>query len=161
MLTQACQLIPVNRRAGKRMANVFKIMKIVWDRNPFAHVDEDMKEALMVLFAMCIAKSKWCRLAMCELFSKIESQTNSEEWNTCLEELEQEARRNRIKLDPKVFEILSNVEWTDHFEDNLRLLRSFSFVGEYWESDATNEMDPGRQSESRSTPNDTDSAVNE
>ena len=38
---------------------------------------------------------------------------------------------------------------------------SFSFVGEYWVSAATNEIDHERQSESQSTRNDTDSAVKE
>jgi len=156
MLEDACVLSCVGPRAGKRLVNVFKLMKIIWyrrdqDQTPVVDTPFElrMKDACVLILALCASNSKRVRLGMCEVLAKVE-QTQSMPVGCdnlkvfierTLEEGGAQATNNLLTMihDEKCSRILEKVVWGEDEEKwnltrkDLRLSRSFSFVGEYSE----------------------------
>jgi len=154
-LDNACVFSGVGPRSVKRIVNVFKLIKIIWlrrDQTP----DEDtphevsMKDACVLILALCASNSRSVRREMCKVLAKIETATSrpvdcgnlkSFIRNT-LGEIESEQVDDSpltVIYDEKCSGIFEKVEWKDDEEwklvkKDLRLVRSFSFVGEYNES---------------------------
>ncbi len=152
-LKSACVFAGVSPRSGKRLVNVFKLMKIIWYRRD-QMLDEEtpyeasMREASVWILALCASNSKGVRLRMCEVLGKVDqAQIMPAGCNNNLkdfvkkalgERVEGQAKDNLLTMidDDKCSKILKEVVWNDEKEWNttkkdLRLLRSFSFVGEY------------------------------
>jgi len=152
MLEDACVLSCVGPRAGKRLVNVFKLMKIIWhrrdqDQTPVVDTPFElrMKEACVLILALCA--SKRVRQGMCKVLAKVE-QTRSmpvgcDNLKVFIERTLEEggagqATNNLLTMihDEKCSRILEKVVWGEDEEKwnltrkDLRLSRSFSFVGE-------------------------------
>eukprot|EP00985_Skeletonema_marinoi_P007783 scaffold3467_cov167-Skeletonema_marinoi.AAC.4 len=154
MLQDACVLSGVGPRAGKRLVNVFKLMKIIWyrrDQTPDVDTPFElrMKEACVLILALCASNSKRVRLGMCEVLAKVEqtrSMPGCDNLKVFIEQTLEEggagqATNNLLTMihDEKCSRILEKVVWGEDEEKwnltrkDLRLSRSFSFVGEYSE----------------------------
>ncbi len=151
-LENACVFSGVSPRSGRRLVNVFKLMKIIWyhrDETPDEDTqhEESMKEACLLILALCASNSKSVRQEMCKVLAKIEKTTsmpadcgNLRDFIKALGKLGSE----QVDDSPLVTMydenycdgIFEKVKWKNDKEWNLvkkdlRLLRSFSFVGEY------------------------------
>ncbi|KAK1745512.1 hypothetical protein QTG54_003436 [Skeletonema marinoi] len=154
MLQDACVLSGVGPRAGKRLVNVFKLMKIIWyrrDQTPDVDTPFElrMKEACVLILALYASSSKSLRLGMCKVLAKVEqtrSMPGCDNLKVFIEQTLKErgtgqAKNNLLTMihDGKCSRILEKVVWGEDEEKwnltrkDLRLLRSFSFVGEYSE----------------------------
>eukprot|EP00984_Skeletonema_dohrnii_P031895 scaffold25004_cov144-Skeletonema_dohrnii-CCMP3373.AAC.4 len=156
MLEDACLLSGVGPRSARRLVNVFKLMKVIWyrrDQDQTPDVDTPfelrMKKACVLILALCASKSKSLRLGMCKVLAKVE-QTRSmpvgcDNLKDFIETLGNwgtgQAKNNLLTMihDEKCSRILEKVVWGEDEKKwnltrkDLRLLRSFSFVGEYSE----------------------------
>jgi hypothetical protein len=154
MLEDACMLSGVSPRSTRRLVNVFKLMKIIWyhrDQTPDVETPDElrMKEACILILAMCASSSKRVRQGMCKVLAKVE-QTRSmpvgcSNLKVFIKQTLEERGTGQVKDnlftmidDEKCSMILEKVVWEDEEKWNLtrkdlRLLRSFSFVGEYSE----------------------------
>eukprot|EP00984_Skeletonema_dohrnii_P009097 scaffold3440_cov204-Skeletonema_dohrnii-CCMP3373.AAC.1 len=157
MLEDACVLSRVSPRAGKRLVNVFKLMKIIWyrrDQDQTPDVDTPfelrMKEACVLILALCASNSKRVRLEMCKVLTKVEQTRSMPGCDNLKDFIEQTLTERRTEHqvkdnlltmihDEKCSMILEKAVWGEDEEKwnltrkDLRLLRSFSFVGEYSE----------------------------
>ena len=150
MMETVCNIVDVNPRAAKRMTNVYKLIKIIWD-NERKHVTEERKLALLLLLAMCVSKCKPLRLAMCQVFSDIEAKKGCIGKEETLRNIVEAIFIKRgVTIDKRGMHILDHVSWTseswDHVKEDLRLVRSFSFVGEYLGVTQESELSEGTSS---------------
>jgi len=129
----------VSPRSSKRLANVLKLMKIIWyrrDQTPEASI----KEACILILAVCASNSKSLCRRMCKVLAKIEQTTSMPtECDNLKDFIEQALSGTKINSEICIG-IFEKVKWKDNEEwtlvkNDLRLLRSFSFVGEYNESE--------------------------
>ena len=120
-------------------------MKIIWyhrDQTP----DEDtphevsMNEACLLILALCASNSRSVGKEMCKVLAKIE-QTSSlpTDCDNLKDFIEQALSETKINSEICIG-IFEKVKWKDDEEwtlvkNDLRLLRSFSFIGEYNESE--------------------------
>jgi len=154
-LKDACVFSGVSPRSGRRLVNVFKLMKIIWyrrDQTPGVDTpyEMSMKEACVLILALCASNSKSLRQRMCKVLAKIEQTssmpTDCDNLKDFIEQAlggmgtGQEDGTCSTKIKSEIcIGIFEKVKWKDYEEWNLvkndlRLLRSFSFVGEYNES---------------------------
>mmetsp|Transcript_27114 Transcript_27114/g.45937 ORF Transcript_27114/g.45937 Transcript_27114/m.45937 type:complete len:1130 (-) Transcript_27114:1998-5387(-) len=152
LLKDACVLSGVGPRAGKRLVNVFKLMKIIWyrrdqDQTPVVDTPFELRNACVLILALCA--SKRVRLGMCKVLAKVEqtrSMPGCDNLKVFIERTLEEggagqATNNLLTMihDEKCSRILEKVVWGEDEEKwnltrkDLRLSRSFSFVGEYSE----------------------------
>ena len=129
----------------------FKVMKIIWhrrDQTPDVdtphEVSMKMKRACILILALCVSNSKVLRKEMCKVLAKIERITRMPADCGNLKEFVEQALPLRgtdgtcltqMNSD-KCNGILEKVKWKNDADwklvkNDLRLLRSFSFVGEY------------------------------
>ncbi len=153
-LDNACVFSGVGPRSVKRIVNVFKLIKIIWhDRDQTPGVDTplevNMKEACILILALCASNSRSVRDEMCKVLAKIEQTSSMPAATDCgnLKDFVQKALgesvQGRVDNSPltmicgeKCNKIFEKVKWEDDeqwklVKKDLRLLRSFSFVREY------------------------------
>ena len=146
-LKDACVFSGVGPRSTRRLVNVFKLMKIIWyrrDQTPgvdTAH-EVSMKDTCVLMLALCASNSKSVRQEMCKILAKIEQTTSMPADCYNLKDFIKIALRGvdctrltKINSE-KCNGTFEKVRWKDYKEWNLvkndlRLLRSFSFVGEF------------------------------
>ncbi|KAK1742132.1 NTPase KAP family P-loop domain-containing protein [Skeletonema marinoi] len=81
LVEDVCVFSGVIPRSAKRLVNVFKLMKIIWHRREQTP-DEDtphevsMKDACVLILALCASKSRSVRREMCKVLVKIETATS-------------------------------------------------------------------------------------
>ena len=139
MLTEACLAASVNPRSIRRLTNVFKTMKIIWRNNETEPYDA-LKRACVFLLAMCASKSNTLLRGMRAIFDEME---HSMEMPTQpnLREFVEKVAGAAVPKNGSVEKVLQDVIWKDDAPEwrivkaHLRLVRCFSFIGPYTESD--------------------------
>jgi len=149
-LKDACIFSGVGPRSGKRLVNVFKLMKIIWyrrDQTPGVDTpyEVSIKEACVWVLALCASSSKGVREEMCKVFAKIEKSTSMPSCGNLKDFIENSLGKlgaDQVDDSPLVLiydeqciGIFEKVKWKNDKEwylvkKDLRLLRSFSFIGE-------------------------------
>jgi len=139
-----CVFSGVIPRSAKRLVNVFKLMKIIWHRRE--HTPEtSMKHACLMILALCASNSKRVQNDMCKVLAKIEQTTSRPADCGNLKDFIENVLGGvddgfLTKINSEECNgIFEKVKWEDDeqwklVKKDLRLLRSFSFVGEYNES---------------------------
>lgn len=143
LLAEACLVVKVSPRSAKRVVNVFKVMKIIWEKRG-RKPDSDETDACLVILALCASKIKAIRLGMCRVFSKLERNIEILDRHGNLaayliDEIGELGKEAMHKCKEMIKTHLSNkLNWTD-FQDDFWLVRSFTFVGEFFEDDDQNQ----------------------
>ena len=141
MVAQCCSAVAIGPRAVKRLANVFKILKITWYRGP-AHEEpsEPAKQAVILLLAMSAAHANLMRGVLRELEERFRSGNTSGTLQKLLDERLLPATLpgtpdwaivERLRAAVQNERLLSPTLTISAFtESNMNLVTSFCFVGE-------------------------------
>ena len=152
-LEVCCKATEVTPRSGKRLVNVFKLMKIIWfHRGPQREPDDDAKRGIILLLALAAAQPVIMREVLRDLDSLL--RRAPEPTKTLTAVLWTQIQKHQAMVNSRTFDLLTAVLAEDGLFsaavslktlglDNLRLVRSFSFVGETAdEFDAPKEKSP-------------------
>jgi hypothetical protein len=139
MLTEACLAASVNPRSIRRLANVFKTMKVIW-RNNETEPHDELKRACVFLLAMCASKSNTLLRGMRATFNKMEESMEMPKQHSNLREFVENVAGAAVPESGLVNNVLEKVTWEDDAEwknvkAHLRLVSCFSIIGPYTESD--------------------------
>jgi KAP family P-loop domain len=153
LLERSCKAAEIGPRAGKRLVNILKLIKIIWfHRGEHREPDDDVKQGMMLLLALAARQPLIMRDMLRHLDGLLRRR---EQLGAKLPTLIQ----NRLLISQHpgnqtaVAHLLSvlgdatlmpcDLELAQVGEDNMRLVRSFSFVGETVEDfDAPAIVDP-------------------
>ncbi len=137
LLEEACQVAEVRPRAGKRLVNVFKLMKIIWhhrDHEP----EDDIKRVMLLLLSLSAQHPNIMRLLLHqleEIYTGKIPEGSLQEFiltrfnDTPEEERSEEWRRVRAVL-KKSSLLPERITVQRVGAENMRLVTCFSFVGE-------------------------------
>ncbi len=152
VLEDACAFSGVGPRSAKRLVTVFKLMKIIWhlrnetpgEGTPY---ELGMKEASVLILALCASSSNVVRQEMCKILAKVKQTQSIPAGCDNLKDFIKEnigkrgveqAKDSLLSMidDEKCRRILGGVVWKDNedwnlMKKNLRLVQSFSFLVEY------------------------------
>jgi hypothetical protein len=144
MLTKACLAADVTPRSIKRLVNVFKVMRNIWYHQKEVLCDL-LKEACMLLLAMCASESNTRRHWVGGIFERMKMSVNrpTEVNLKAFTTTSKDGQCSGIKVVDDAFE---KVEWSDDttwkvVKAHLQLVRSFSFVETYSAQDDRGEED--------------------
>jgi len=140
LLTQCCNMANVSPRAGRRLVNVFKLLKFIWyHRGMHREPDNEVKRVMMFLLALSSVQPVVMRQVLHYLEEEYRENNISKPFQEALI-----ASVNRTDLCQTRPQTISNIteviQEHGRFADsltldtikleNLRLVKSFSFVGE-------------------------------
>ncbi len=141
LLEACCRAAEVSPRSGKRLVNVFKLLKIIWfHRGPLREPGADTKRAMILLLALSATQPVIMREVLRDLDALVRRPAGTPgaltgvlskqiEWQRT-DENHRAVDRLKQVLGPGN-ELLSDAVTLESLGlDNLRLVRSFSFVGE-------------------------------
>jgi hypothetical protein len=141
LLVACCNAAEVSPRSAKRLVNVFKLMKIIWfHRGPLREPDDDTKRGMILLLALSTKQPVIMREVLRDLDALIRRPKGTPGpltgvLSTQIEEQRSGENRRAVDRLKEVLgaegELLSDAVTLESLGlDNLRLVRSFSFVGE-------------------------------
>jgi hypothetical protein len=148
LLADCCNKVIVSPRATKRLINVFKLLKIIWNRRNLGHGPPDeVKRVILMLLTLSARHPEVLRVLLRDLADEYRKalpknkQVSSFLNQRCKAEQKAASRPDEWK---RVGELIANdsvfpkkVTFADVGIENTRLIISFSLVGE---TDAEREM---------------------
>ena len=142
MLTDACLVADVTPRSLRRLVNVFTIMKIIWHHQTQTQEapDEKLKRACVFLLALCASKSNTLLRRMRAIFDEMEKSVDKPKESNLREFVDKVAGAAVLKS-KSINTVLEEVSWEDDavkwnsVRAHLRMVRCFSFIGGYTESE--------------------------
>lgn len=161
LLTECCNAARVSPRAGRRLVNVFKLLKIIWfHRGLHREPDHDVKQVMLLLLALSSAQP----VVMRQVLQYLEDEYREGDLGQVLKQvlLTSLMRPSLSDIRPGIRDLMTDlIETHGRFPpnltlkmvelDNIRLVKSFSFVGEVdseqrtrkqTETEPTTELDP-------------------
>lgn len=147
VLNKCCKAAEVSPRTGKRLVNVFKLLKIIWHhRGVHREPTLQVKQGMLLLLALSARYPVVMREVLRDLDGLLREEPPSDDELTDIliariqrmstEDNEQVVDRLVVTLGSKTL-MPAGLTLTEMRHENLRLVRSFSFVGE-----TTDEFDP-------------------
>jgi hypothetical protein len=141
LLVACCNAAEVSPRSAKRLVNVFKLMKIIWfHRGSLREPDDDTKRGMILLLALSTKQPVIMREVLRDLDALVRRPTGTPAALTGvlskqIEEQRSDENRRAVDRLKEVLgaegKLLSDAVTLESLGlDNLRLVRSFSFVGE-------------------------------
>ncbi len=152
LLSECCTAVNVNPRAAKRLANIYKLLKIIWyRRNIHSGVPEEIQKAMLMLLAISGQHPEIMRGVLRHLETIAQEKTNEADRKLCEILIKQICAQEGPRAEERDL-IISILEEGNHFSeditladldyDNTRLVLSFSFVGEFGIPDPINDNSP-------------------
>lgn len=148
LLAECCNAVIISPRAAKRLVNVFKLLKIIWNRRNLGDGPAtDVKRVMLMLLAVSSRHPQVMQVLLHKLDDEYRKKLPANKLvfkfldQTCLKETRTAinpndwVRARRLLQNEKV--LPRNVTFTELGEENFRLVLSFSFVGE---TDPENEI---------------------
>jgi len=141
LLEACCKAAEVSPRSGKRLVNVFKLLKIIWfHRGPLHEPPDDTKRAMILLLALSATQPVIMREVLRDLDALMRRPAGtpgalSIVLSNQIEEQRSDENRRAVDRLKQVLgpgnELLPDAVTLESLKlGNLRLVRSFSFVGE-------------------------------
>jgi len=131
MIVTAGEAANINPRSGRLLANVFKILRLIWTKSK-AVPETNVQKTILIVIAMSTSYP----LLMGSVLEKLETELKKDPAND-------QTLCDFVKKEIKTYKsrhwssrVLSDCDWGDVTlkqigSVNVRLLRSFSFVGNY------------------------------
>ena len=142
-LAAACLAVSVNPRSIRRLVNVLKLMKLIWQaqEKTQAQPNEAMSHACVFFLAMCASKSNTLLRGMRAIFDEMENSMQIPTEPNLEKLVDKVAGLASVPNRDLVDDVLRAVSWdgdADTWNDvksHLRLVRCFSLIGAYTVSD--------------------------
>lgn len=160
LLADCCNAVSVSPRAGRRLVNVFKLLKIIWyHRGMHREPSAEVKRIMMFLLALSSVQPVIMRQVLHFLEEQYREGKVGDDFDRVLRACIDRAKLGEDHAEAKqmlleLINVPGNVPEKITLEtmklDNLRLVKSFSFVGEvsYDEKPYIGEPKPGQEPQS-------------
>jgi len=129
MIAKAGEAANVNPRTGKLLANIFKVLKLIWERSHLPTPEEEVQEAVLLLIAMSTSYP----LLVAQILAKLDRTLKQPSKHESLDSFVKKAFQSYSAL--RHFRGLMELRWGSVEIRkiglaNIQLIQSFSFVGD-------------------------------